>query len=477
MVLLEGEKVLKKQIIITIIISIFIFCSCNKTEDIQKEMSNVFSQQSDTIKLEPLDYQLIYETLNQPLLDINSIDLFHGFTEKQIYEYSEEVKGKFRLILDDTSIFPPELVSMLKEALYNNCNYDSQKQEVIKNKESSYFEIIRTLNADNFKVNLEELYHLFPELYECDKEFKSEYDIYKFISGSENCIDMFHINMTSNEENYIFVYTSGGSNGAIRVVLTKLINNEFITICEFETQNSGFGTVIQYEENFYYIFLQYNYNLKNYDGIRVHKLGLNADTENILIQYLPEKYIWKNIYNTPTSFEDSLTDYIESIKEVITSDEYLENGSANEILVYYGEEIEDADFVLTDDYNQYYKTDFTNIGLPIYIRKSNHIPSDYRSTWYLKAKFYIYDLETNSAMELDNLEINNYSPSGTKLVQMWFKEIEQKVFTFRVYHISDYNYMLDVILLEGDKITEIRTDIFSPYRIFKLTEGQEFITS
>lgn len=321
------------------------------------------------------------------------------------------------------------------------------------------------------------MYHLFPELYECDNEFKSEYDIYKFILGSENCIDMFHINRTSNKDNYIFVYTSGGSNGAIRVVLTKLISNEFITICEFETQNSGFGTVIQYEENFYYIFLQYNYNLKNYDGIRVHKLGLNADTENTLIQYLPEKYIWKNIYNTPTSFEDSLTDYIERIKEVITSDEYLENGSANEILVYYGEEIEDADFVLTDDYNQYYKTDFANIGLPIYIRKSNHIPSDYRSTWYLKAKFYIYDLETNSAMELDNLELNNYSPSGTKLVQMWFKEIEQKVFTFRVYHISDYNYMLDVILLEGDKITEIRTDIFSPYRIFKLTEGQEFITS
>jgi len=68
----------------------------------------------------------------------------------------------------------------------------------------------------------------------------------------------------------------------------------------------------------------------------------------------------------------------------------------------------------------------------------------------------------------------NFIQKDDELIQMWFKEIEDKVFTFCVYHTSEYSYMLNVILVENDKVITIRTDIFSPKRQFLISEGDLF---
>lgn len=467
---------MKKQILSIIILVIFIFCACNKPKNIQGKISVNSSQQADFTKIQKQNIEFAYEVLNKAILDVNFLESTENIIkEDAIYEYSEEVKGNFTAVLNinNENIFPTELIDMLEEALYDSCNYNSEKLLMMDSVDNSYFETIKTLGSDKFRLSLEDLYRLFPEIYKYKDKFESKYDAYKFLWGSDSCIDMFHINILK-EDNYIFVYKSGGSNGAVSVALTKLVNNKFVILSEFETQNSGFGEIIQYKDYFYYIFLQYNYNLKNYDSIKLHKLGLNTDTETMLIRYLPEKYIWKNIYNIKTDFNSNLAEYIDNIKDSITSDKYLENGLVKDISIYCGDEIEDTDFILADDYNQYHKIDFANLGVPVYIRKSSHIPSDYRSTWHLKAKFYIYDSQNNSAIELNNLELGKYLPQGMELVQLWFKKINDKIFTFRIYHISDYNYMLNVILIEGDKITQIRTDIFSPQRAFKLAENLKY---
>ena len=54
------------------------------------------------------------------------------------------------------------------------------------------------------------------------------------------------------------------------------------------------------------------------------------------------------------------------------------------------------------------------------------------------------------------------------------EEIDNKIVMFCVSHISDYNYALNVILLEGSSATQIRTDIFAPQRKFEITEGHVF---
>lgn len=165
--------------------------------------------------------------------------------------------------------------------------------------------------------------------------------------------------------------------------------------------------------------------------------------------------------------------YIDSIKEVITSDEYLEKGTGSGGYVFYGDEEEDIHFPLSDEYNQYYKIDFANMGIPIYMIKSVFESSDYRSTQHLNAKFYINDYQDDSPIELENLELGS-SPNDIQLEQMWFKRIDGKVLTLRIYHTSDYNYVLNVVLIEGDKVTQLRTDIFSPQRKFKMEESSIF---
>lgn len=435
---------MKKRIIIPIIL-LFIVCFFSIIGNIQRRDGDSELSENNLQQ----DYALIYKTLNKPILDNDSQNAFTDFKD-DIYQFSELVKGKFVTKINEESIFPTKLVYKLEKALYNSCNYSPRNQLTKNINDSYYFKTIRSLDSENFE---------------------SEYDAYEFITGSDSCIAMFYINMNPNEENYVLVYDSGGSYGANNIVLTRRINGEFEKICEFQTQNNGYGKVIQYEDDFYYVFMEYNYMLKIYDRIRMYKLGLNAASENIIIKYLPEKFIWKNIYNANTNYDSSLDDYVDSIKDTITSDEYLENGSGIGANVFYGDEEEATDFLLSDDANHYYKIDFANLGIPVYMTKSIFTPSDYRSTQHLRAKFYIYNYQDDSYVELENLELGKYLPLDIELEQMWFKKINNKVLTFRVYHISDYNYALNIALIEGDNVTQLRTDIFSPQRKFEIVEG------
>lgn len=86
------------------------------------------------------------------------------------------------------------------------------------------------------------------------------------------------------------------------------------------------------------------------------------------------------------------------------------------------------------------------------------------------------NLENNTMVELDNMKIGEYIPSDSDpiLVQMWFKESKDKVYTFCLYYVCDYNYALNVLLMEGDEVSRIRTDLIVPKREFVLTEGEIF---
>ena len=273
---------------------------------------------------------------------------------------------------------------------------------------------------------MDQMKSLFPELEKSEIEITNKFDAYKLVSGTENCVNMFHFQMASDQDNYVIVESSGGSNGAIVVELTKRENGEFITISSFETQNEGYGRVIQYGGEFYYVFAEYNYNLKTDDGIRIHRLGENAAEENLLIKYLPYNYIWKNVYMTA-------------------------EGSC-----------------------------LGTIGVSIYMRKSNFIPSNYRTVWQFKRRFFLPDSGNNCVRELERLEIGAEAipPASNRpnLVQMWFEEIEGKVYTLCLYHVFDYNYVFCAYVLEGNQIERIRTDILSPQRAFILTEGEKFFS-
>ena len=409
--------------------------------------------------------QFDYQALNKDLFGQNTP---HGF---EIQLFSESVKGEFTEVQKGNSMFPEELVSEFENTIYQSFDDSLQKYTWEEVQKSSYFEITDKFGASDFQPDIEEMKKLFPEL----EDTETRMEVYNKLCGSENCIDMFHFHMDTDKDNYLFEVHSGGSAGIVNIWLTRFEQGKFATICEFPVENSGYGRVIRYDEDFYYVFVARNYNIKNFDGIHIHKLGVNAREENLIIKYLPTEYVWKNVYMRADVEE--LDTYLESIKDEITSDRYLENGKEKDIDIYYGDEtvfVPNSDEAFLDD--GYYKVDFLNIGRPIYIQKSNHIPSNTYSMWFLKCNFKMQNLENNTMVELDNMKIGEYIPSDSDpiLVQMWFKESEGKVYTFCLYYVCDYNYVLNVLLMEGDKVSRVRTDLISPKREFVLTEGEIF---
>lgn len=434
-----------------------------------------------------IDHDAIVRILNQDLFSNDSVNWAFDLIKEGCYNFSEEVKGEFEPNMD-CGDFPVELVVRLEEELYRSVEHSIDGKSILDDIYTiSYFEVLREYGSEEFELDLDDMYRLFPELEECGEEFDNVYQIYRYIHGSENCFGMFYFHMTPEEDNYLFAISSGGSNGAVTLQLTRRTEEGFIPISSFETQGSGYGRVIECEGDFYYVCLEDNYNLSVIDGIRIHRLGENAQAENLLIRYLPDQYDWKNISRTgggmSRDFYSALDTYMESVKKEITSDQFMEQGgSRGGADVFYGDEEEVT--VLSDLYNQYFQIDFASIGVPVYMRKSSFIPSSSGKEWFLRARFYIADPERGAVEtiedleELENLRIENDEPpkSRMSLVQLWFKEIGGKVVTFRLYHVSDYNYLLNVILIEGSHITQIETAVCSPHRSFVLLQGQEFTT-
>lgn len=393
-----------------------------------------------------LDRDIFYETKQ----------CFTEEMEQEVYQYSDEVKGAFVTVESERDLFPPDLVRELEEMLYQSLDRDFHKLTWEEISKSRYFEFTKKYGSEEFALHSEEI------------------EEYRKRTGAENCENMFRITMDSEQDCYVFLEYDGGSDGHRNVRLAIPKGEEYVTICEFETQNEGYGTVIRYEQYFYYIYLESNYVLKNFDGVHIYKLGVNADRENILIKYLPSQYNWKNIYDTYEG--TALNNYIESIKDDITSDTYLENGNeSNEWCDYHGDEKPDETIqAQTEEYykTEYYKIDFLNTGIPIYITYATYVPSNNNFAWHKRIHFYLNHPQYNIAVELKQMALAD--EPGPELVQLWFKELEGKVYTFCLYHVSDYNYVLNTVLFEENRMSRVRTDILCPQRYFTLTEGERF---
>ena len=101
-----------------------------------------------------------------------------------------------------------------------------------------------------------------------------------------------------------------------------------------------------------------------------------------------------------------MDEYIEEIKSEITKKKYLENGMAEDIGVYFGKESLDTDFPLTNGVmDQFHKIDLGNMGIPVYMRKSNFIPSNYHFPWHLRVRFFMEDPIKENIKELEEMRI------------------------------------------------------------------------
>lgn len=427
---------MKKALYVFFCSIIFAACQYEKGQIETEKVTKYESQEEDPIIAgnEMLNTKEMYISLFEKPID---------FADEKL-QAIPEVWQEPEYVPYEGIIFPASLVREIQEVFVQSGemqDYDQKK---------GYFKFLEENGAEQFKIAKEDFLAEFADVIE-------EEDL-------KNCISIYVVG-----EKYLMCFDSEGSFGGCYIELLEYSHNDFSVQDEFETQNYGWGRVIEYEGQYYYIFLQYNYNLKNYDGVRIHKLGLNAAKENILIRLLPKQYKWEEIYND-SGYGDAVSNYVEHIKEELVFGEYLEKGTVNpSITVYIGDESLGADKI-------YYETDFSNANIPVYFERKIFQPSNTYSTIHMKLSFFMDDAQTGNMIELKELKVNESIPvHGNELLQMWFKELEEEVYIFQVYHLNDYNYLLNVMYVGGGEVTLVKQAVLIPEKEFSFSEGQEFI--
>lgn len=375
-----------------------------------------------------------------------------NITDATINEYQAMVANEFTVKPYDGELFPQELVAELEETLYRCNDYDYYSDS------EAYAEIFTERLAQydsDYEMNDEEIKDKFPEAAE-----------------NENFISAFQFCNADGRDNYLLCYDSGGSAGLYNWYVYEEQDGEPVEICYFDTQNYGYGNVIKYEDDFYYVFLQNNYQSKSYDGIRIHKLGAAADTENLLIRYMPKDYVWKTLYGGDDSEE--LDQYISKVQEEFEAEGYLNmDGGAGK---YMGCEVEVPDFPLTEKYKKYYKADIANIGEPIYFYKGLFETSNSSLAMHMQAFFFLYDEYKEQETELAEWAVEGgVAPHDNELMQLWFQEFDGEVYTFQIFYLANDLYLLNVELIEEDNVTIIRQEMIMPQKAFDLSEGVPFI--
>jgi hypothetical protein len=116
------------------------------------------------------------------------------------------------------------------------------------------------------------------------------------------------------------------------------------------------------------------------------------------------------------------------------------------------------------DYD-YYEIDFNNDGGPEYIEKHHWFTSNYEHLCFTNNLYKFTEERTISIS--DDFERDD----GT-LVQLWFKEIEGKVFTFRLFLRDGHNYYLNVTLVENTKVTQVQSYLIVPKSEFDISTKQ-----
>jgi len=402
---------------------------------------------------------------------LNEYDLIRGEylspTTKELQKMgmclcSEELKGEFTPVIPEDCSFPEELVVIMEDIFYNSANY------FLRDKEDSYAkEKLRELGSEKFKIEQKE---------ERDRVKKLWTDNELLL---EQCIDVYHFKLTEETENYMFVnYFVSSSLEVGDVYLVEMEGDRPVERNHFEIESYG-GELIQYGGEFYFITWEENDSLGITEGIRIHRLNGNPEEETLCIRYLPDEYIWSgsdmyvgNTDDTPAVYTEKC-EYVEKLEKEFVHGRYL-RGEEDDFVrteIYYGDEKNFESLELNDYGTMGFKVDIANCGLPVYVRKDMRQESP-RFYDILKVRFFYYHPIKNEFMELDEM--------SDSAKQLWFKEIGGKVYTCRMDHICDFNYIFNMVLLEKDGEEVDSTVVYSatvvPLRKFVVTEEPVNVT-
>lgn len=416
-----------------------------KSEDIEEELSI------------PEAYAILNNDTIQSLFEIE-------VNRQELLERKKQCNNTADMVLTeyDGELFPEDLIVECQNVLYEVF----EKGADISEEDGSYAKWLNSYGAEEYILSLEDICELFEE-FEYDN-ITDIYEAYELISGFENCTSIFWMKRDSGEDTFLLCVDSGGSYGIYNIYLAELVNGNLVVQDSFEAQGEGLGRVIKDEQSYYYLYLQYNKNLKNYDGVKVHRLEQDAEHENILIRYIPKEFVVENLSVSDIDANEKIEAYIQEIKTDLQNGKYLDAGNGEDWDCLMGDEVLEEQFPLTSEFDKYVKADMANIGIDVYFQKKIFIPSNTAFSAYYKTDFYLWDVTTNEVLKLDALRIKNMEKN--QLVQLWSKKFDDLMYVFKIFHLENYEYVLEVSLLNGNSIASIRTDVILPVCRFELTE-------
>jgi len=458
----------KYKLLCTLSIMSLLMISCqNRAEENEDSAQTIMAEED----LASNEIQELYELLNvEEMYEQLYIEPTNAIHEQALELDQNDVYVEAAYV---SQYIPQELILAVEEYL---C-------KISKGGDGAYFyasdefEVLGArFGSDELALSLEEIYEVFPAVYERREEIEDIYDAYEILAQEQGIFDCsgVYCYLQDGREQYVFVCPS---DGYCMVRLAERMDGEVSVTDEFDTRNTGYGRVIVYQNDYYYIYMQYNENFQCYDGVQIHHLGESPKTETMIVRYVPKSYDWTTIYENEEYTETAVWEYLYQVQEELLNDEYLEMGTEGSGLkIYIGDEELVPDFPenLIDINGVYvYQIDMTNSGIPIYVKKHMFGPSS-----LTRSLIMYYYVESSGIEGFQEVEvISNYGYSGVgqdELMQMWFKEIDGIVYTFQVYHIDHYNYLLNVLLIQRNQVTIIGQMITTQTREFEFLEENSY---
>ena len=398
-------------------------------------------------KAELTDYWDYESDVNFIRTDYRDPDFKKAFPETiddQIDVFAAQVQSGFVPVDHQDDSIPNDLIVMLEQALFDG--------------------IIDSLDlaSTSLEIDAEDFYEMF------ERQAKQPYKDYDSWYDNKGTFLRFIQHIYRYELDsityYLLVFDSGGSARFADIQLLKesdgtLIKSDYLIALDFNSR------VVLFDNKPYLICKYYNYNTKFVDTIIVYSLVQDGIGDPVQIKLSPTEYQWKLIYSNGQPSEETISDYVSGIVGGLVGESPI-NGYSH---IYADDETVDFDHNVSlrlksvgGNYDSYYEIDFNNDGIAEYIYKQFWYPSN-GTRFYLMNTTYLFSgnriISTNSAFDVE----------GMMLVQLWFKVIEGKTFTFRLFLVDGYNYVLNVSFIEDTDITQVQSYIIVPDSQFVVT--------
>lgn len=348
--------------------------------------------------------------------------------------FGAEVQGAFVPVDHEDASVPNGLITAMEDALFHKTLSETDMG-------ASSFETDKAAYFDKYLKNMEY----------ADKDYFDRYvqHVYQYsLDGSRYFLE---------------VMDSGGSARFVDITIYKEEDGALTAVDSLMSLDMD-AKVIEYGGKLFFIEKSYNYYSKFVDSVSIYPLVSDKLKNYVTIALAPVTYEWRTFYQNPNNaYENAVSDYLSGIRE----DLMKKSPISDDIEIYIGDESERFDH---DRYlrlksiggrSTYYEIDFDNDGEMEYFSKHFWFPSN-STHLYLITNFYKF-----SDQRLNEISCGLDNNAGT-LVQQWFHEIDGKVFTFKLYLGPGYLYFLNVSLIEGNEVTQVRTDIIAPKSEFRI---------